>query len=237
MIRIGIYDEDHVSCQRTWQCIMDMKKNPDVVVLQTDMQSLILAMEEHTFDFHILVLEVISKDIDVLQMVSRINQRFPDCQIIYLTNQKDYVSRVYETEHCYFVWKWELEQVMPLALYKALKQIEVAEVRYLDVICDRKHIHISVSQILYIERFQHQCRIVTNNEVYESYLSLKQLVNQLPFYFVRCHTGYLVNGKCIERIAGKSLVLRKGEQEQVELPVGRSYSDGVKRVYRRYAEK
>ena len=29
MIRIGIYDEDKAACQRTWQCVMEMKKNPD----------------------------------------------------------------------------------------------------------------------------------------------------------------------------------------------------------------
>ena len=105
MIRIGIYDEDRVACQRTWQCIMEIKKNPDIEVIQTDMHSLLLAAEEFTFDFHILVLEVVSVEVDVLQAVLEINKKFPDCQIIYLTNRTDYVSRVYETEHCYFVWK------------------------------------------------------------------------------------------------------------------------------------
>lgn len=233
MIRIGIYDEDRTACYRTWQCIMDIKKNPDIIVIQTDIQSLKTAMEEHTFDFHILVLEVISSDMDVLSLVMGINKKFPDCQIIYLTDQMDYVSRVYETEHCYFVWKRELEQVMPLALDKALKRIELGEVQYLKIICDRRHIEILVSQILYIERFQHQCKIITFEEVYESYLSLKQLEGQMPWYFVRCHTGYLVNGKCIARLSGKTLVLGKAGGERVELPVGRSYAEGVKEVYRR----
>lgn len=240
MIHIGIYDEDKTEFQKTWQCIMDIKKNPDITVVQTEMQSLLLAMKDHTFHFHILVLEVVSKEADVLQIVAQINQKFPDCQIIYLTNQTEYVSRVYETEHCYFVWKRELEQVMPLALCKALKRIEMREFQYLDIICDRKRIHIPVSQILYIERFQHQCRIVTINEAHESYLSLKELAGRLPSYFVRCHTGYLVNGKCIERVSGKALVLRRGEQEPIEwmeLPVGRSYSEEVKSVYRQYAKE
>ncbi len=237
MIRIGIYDEDRVACQRTWQCIMEIKKNPDIEVIQTDMHSLLLAAEEFTFDFHILVLEVVSVEVDVLQAVLEINKKFPDCQIIYLTNRTDYVSRVYETEHCYFVWKRELEQVMPLALYKALKRVDREGFQYLRIICDRRHIEIPISQILYIERLQHQCRIVTLEKEYESYLSLKQLIQKLPKYFVRCHTGYLVNGKHIERLSGKCMVLGKNGEKRVELPVGRSYAEGVKEVYRKYLEK
>ncbi len=237
MIRIGIYDEDKAACQRTWQCVMEMKKNPDIMVSQIDMQSLVLAMEESMFDFHILILEVISSEVDVLQVVSWINEKFPDCRIIYLTDQSDYVSRVYETEHCYFVWKREMEQVMPLALYKALKWIELEGVQYLQVICDRRHVEIPISQILYIERSQHRCRIVTFRDEYESYLSLKYLVSQLPKYFVRCHTGYLVNGKFIERLSGKGMVLGRVGEKRVQLPIGRSYSDGVKEVYRRYSGK
>lgn len=235
MIRIGIYDEDRISCQRTLEYIKNRKKYSDLNVLETDIPSLVFAIKEHTFDFHILVMEVISEKMDILQLVAQINQKFPDCQIIYLTNQADYVSRVYETEHCYFVWKRELEQVMPLALCKAFKRIEAGELQYLSIVCDRKHMDIPVSQILYIERFLHQCRVVTENEMYESYFSLKQFADKLPSYFVRCHTGYLVNGKCIERVSGKSLFLRRGGQERVELPVGRSYSDGVKAAYRRYS--
>lgn len=237
MIRVGIYDEDRVACQRTWQCIMEIKKDPDITVIQTDIQSLLLAMEENTFDFHILVLEVISTEMDVLWLVSGINRKFPDCQIIYLTDRSDYVSRVYETEHCYFVWKQELEQVMPFALYKALKRIEMGGFQYLRVICDRKHIEIPISQILYIERFQHRCKIITFEEEYESYLSLKQLICQLPKYFVRCHTGYLVNGKCIERLSGKNVVLGRAGEKRMELPVGRSYAEGVKEAYQKYSEK
>ena len=170
--RQGIYDEDRAACQRTWQCIMEIKKNPDITVLQMDIKSLLFAVEEWTFNFHILVLEVISSDLDVIRMVAQINKRFPNCQIIYLTDQKDYVSRVYETEHCYFIWKKELEQVMPLALGKALKRIEAEEIQfqYLKIICDRKHIEIPISQILYIERLQHRCRIVAFEGEYESCL-------------------------------------------------------------------
>lgn len=237
MIRIGIYDEDRIASQRTWQCMMEMKKNPDITIMQIDIHSLLLAIEESTFDFHILVLEVISMEVDVLQVVLGINKKFPDCQIIYLTNRMDYVSRVYETEHCYFVWKRELEQVMPLALDKALKRIELKEFQYLRIICDRRHIEIPISQILYIERSQHQCKVVTLEKEYESYLSLKQLIQQLPAYFVRCHTGYLVNGRCIERLSGKYMVLGKVGEKQIELPVGRSYAEGVKEVYRKYLEK
>ena len=237
MIRIGIYDEDRAACERTFQCIMEMKKNPDITVLQIDVKGLLSAMEECTFDFHILVLEVISSDLDMIRMVTQINRKFPDCQIIYLTDQKDYVSWVYETEHCYFIWKWELEQVMPLALGKALKHIEMKEIwfQYLKIVCDRKHLEIPICQILYIERLQHRCRIVTFEGEYESYLSLKQLISQLPNYFVRCHTGYLVNGKYIVQLSGKMMEVGRAGEKWEELPIGRNYAEGVKEVYQKYS--
>jgi len=229
MIKIGIYDEKECEFRETHQYMAALSRGKELRIVKVEIANLLLAIEEQTFDFHILITEVISKDTDILRLVKEINRKFPDCQIIYLTNQIEYVSRVYETEHCYFILKKELMQVMPKALDKALETIRKTGCQYLKVVSERKQIEIPVSQIYYIERFQHQCRIVTFNEKYLSYISLKQLMERLPEYFIRCHTGYLVNGKCIEKMSGTQIVLEKRNTEGQMLPVGRNFRNGVKR--------
>ena len=44
--------------------------------------------------------------------------------------------------------------------------------------------------------------------------------------FIRCHKGYLVNSRYIEKVHGNELELSGGEV----IPIGRSYDKDVKRM-------
>lgn len=229
MIKVGICDENNFEFQKTYEFMNLIKKKAEIEVKRVNIHDLLLEVEEQTFDFHILVTEVKSDGkIDILEVVNKINKNFPNCQIIYLTDLEEYVSKVYETEHCYFLFKNKLEQVMPLAFEKALQRLSRLEGEYLKITSERRRIQIPVSQICYIERFQHQCKIVLIQGEYLCYDSLTQLLKRLPRYFVRCHTGYIINGRRVQRILKNMVCIQKNGEVEITLPVGRNYRAQVK---------
>lgn len=229
MIKVGICDENDLEFQKTYEFMNLIKRKAEIEVIRVNVRDLLLEVEEQTFDFHILVTEVKSEcKINILEVVNRINKSFPNCQVIYLTDLEEYVSKVYETEHCYFLFKNKLEQVMPQAFEKALQCLSRLEGDYLKITSERRRIHIPVSQICYIERFQHQCKIVLTQGEYLCYESLTQLIKRLPSYFIRCHTGYIINGKRISKFLKGMVCIQEKEGIEKTLPVGRNYRAQVK---------
>ena len=80
--------------------------------------------------------------------------------------------------------------------------------------------HLSLSDIRYVESYNHSIVIhqSTDNSTY--YFSLSDFEKQLPMgQFARCHNSYLVNLDEVREIGRTELSLQSGET----LPMGRTY--------------
>lgn len=82
---------------------------------------------------------------------------------------------------------------------------------------------INMSEILYIERISRKIRIVTKNENYECYDTLKSMQERLPKNFVRCHTGYIVNMDYVVSIHSNYLVMK----DERKISIGRTYKGEI----------
>ena len=94
---------------------------------------------------------------------------------------------------------------------------------FIEIVCDKKKIMINMSEILYIERNSRKIRIVTKNENYECYDTLKSMQERLPKNFVRCHTGYIVNMNYVVSIHSNYLIMK----DESRISIGRTYKGMV----------
>ncbi|QKG55730.1 response regulator transcription factor [Hymenobacter sp. BRD128] len=91
-----------------------------------------------------------------------------------------------------------------------------------------KTIKINFDEVLYIEALSTYSVIVTTAQKHIVYLTLKALIERLPFaHFVRVHRSYIVNMRRIEAIEDNMLKLGP-----YEVPVGKSYQDEFTRHLR-----
>ena len=70
----------------------------------------------------ILLMDIEMREENGIEIVSRVNQIWPDCQVIYLTNYLSYSLDVYDTKHVYYVLKDQLKTRLPEVLKKALER-------------------------------------------------------------------------------------------------------------------
>lgn len=95
-----------------------------------------------------------------------------------------------------------------------------------------KILHFSVSEIRYVESYNHNIIIHQssgNSNTY--YLSLTEFEKQLPKgHFSRCHNSFLVNLSRVKEIGRTDLTLRNGDM----LPVGRTYYKAFQSAFIRY---
>ena len=96
--------------------------------------------------------------------------------------------------------------------------------KFVPIVCNREKIYLNVNNIKYIERVSRKIRIVCEKGCFMINESLNIIGERLPEYFVRCHTGYIVNTKYINCLKNKNIVIKGGE----EISLGRAYKSKVK---------
>ena len=87
-----------------------------------------------------------------------------------------------------------------------------------------------MADILYIESQDHYMNIYTRDREHHVPESLSELQKRLTEDFVRCHKGFIVNMSYIYEYGSKRISLKN----QKEIPVGRKYSEELKKRYISY---
>lgn len=92
-------------------------------------------------------------------------------------------------------------------------------------------IPIPVEQISHFESLQKRTWLYSNNDHYQTNITLKELQTRLPEYFVRIHRSYILNiyhvKKITKNITSNYVVVLKNN---VELPISQSYISDIKRA-------
>ncbi len=184
------------------------------------------------FDFDILVTEIKSKNIEYrgIELVRNVNELCPTCEIIYMTDNINYAPMVYETKHCYFVLK-NMEQMLRKALNKATERhSEVMRKNLITFLSGGHNVILLQEEINYVERYDRSLKIITDRNVFYSYMSLRKLCELLSDRFVRCHGSFIVNLDRVSSVSNKEICLR----DDTKIPVGNRFFKGF---MERYMEK
>ncbi len=168
----------------------------------------------------ILLMDIEMKEENGIEIVARVNQVWPDCQVIYLTNYLSYSLDVYDTKHVYYVLKDQLKSRLPEVLKKAVERFKTARSTIFFHTVNNEKIRIRLDQILYLER-----RIrITVVHLEETQLQIRDklsdLMHLLPAWeFSRCHNSFIVNLAKVKKKTGQTYLLENGE----EIPISRKY--------------
>ena len=230
-MRLGICDDERRDIQKVIKYLKQMSLIYSCDIKIYEPNALLLDVEEGVFNCDILIMDVAFKslDIDGITLAIKINQALPVCEIIYLTNMIEYATLVYETKHCYFILKKDMEDVLERAVKKALDSYQNREDKgFLTILCEGHKVYINEKDILYIEREGRRVNIVTNGRKSNCYQSLNRLQEILDKSIIRVHGGYMVNLKNVCYVGNKNLELTCG----VSIPIGRTYEKEVRRQYK-----
>lgn len=179
--------------------------------------------------------DIVLLDIDLgedsgITLANMTNNLFPYTQIIYITAYANYASDVYETEHIYYIDKEQIDKYLPLALNKAINNIQKMKSQILSFSWKKQEFQISQKDILYIERKKRITYIITQSFTYQTPAKLNDLLLQLNDLFICCHNSYIVNLKQIAIIQRTDIILKNG----TILPISRSHAKELKQAYNKF---
>ena len=155
-----------------------------------------------------------------------LNEKLPACRVIFLTDYVAYVSSVYETRHSYFVLKGEMEEHLPKAAEKAVRELRDRTVLHFRA--EGEWVAVPAEELLYMERQLRKTRVVTDSGEYLTYSAPSGLLDgNAAEPVVRCHSSYWVNLSRVRSMSAESFLLTGGES----VPISRRYKAAARSAF------
>ena len=234
MILIGICDGDTAVRVMLSNFIKRYKNETglNVQVLSYDNGEKLL--RHYPFEMDLIFLEIpfMFTKMNGIEIARRIREVDAHVGIVFLTTVLNHVLESYEVRADNYLLK-------PLRYARFLREVEQARTRrgqnrFFIETNDNGVYKIYTKSIRYIETDEHNTRIHTETDSLLSYKRMKEHEQALfEPYFVRVHTGFIVNLLYFERLEQNDLVLISGER----IPVSRHRkADVVGRIKTLYSE-
>lgn len=177
--------------------------------------------------------DVVFLDIDMpkpngIDIANTLNEKFPELNIVFITNHSNLVFDVIKFRPLGFVRKNKIEDEMKQALIRVQNEI------YNNSVVFQNLMVIKMNDILYMESKGHNIEIHTKEKVQTVRATMSEYEQKLkPYGFVRIHKGFIVNMKFICRINGRIVKLDNG----IELISGGNYNKNVREAYAKFISK
>lgn len=231
-MRVGICDDDSRWCAKAEKLILGYARQTG---LEMEIVQFMNSEELHSYEGYpldVLFMDIVLKEENGIEETGKINQKWKDCQIVYLTNYLYYATEVYHTEHVFFALKEQFEDRIGEIFGKILHEFEQNKEKLFFSLIGGKQLLLAPRDILYFERKGRTTYIVTIWGTYTTWDKIQKIMEQLPeLDFVRCHNSYIVYLPVVREMKEGMFILRDGK----EILISRSYGKTVKTSFMRWA--
>lgn len=193
-------------------------------------------IRHYPFEMDLIFLEIPFAKMNGIEIARRIREVDPNVSIVFLTTLLNHVLEAYEVRaHNYLI--------KPLRYARFLQEVEQARTRrgqnrfFIETNSNGVY-KIYTKSIRYIETEEHNTRIHTETDSILSYRRMKEHEQGLfEPYFVRCHTGFIVNLFFFEKLEQSDLMLISGERIPVSRQRRAKVLERIKSLYAEEAKK
>lgn len=187
--------------------------------------------EKSPFLFDILVLDIFLPQSDGIKIAQEIRSLNEKIRIIYLSNYLEFATEVYETEHTFFVLKSDAVKKLPIALEKAVEQLEKRQNENIYIkVLHGSHKVICFEDVVCVERVKRKTIITTVSGVEETLDNVQDVFSFLEDRLIRCHRSFWANPLYIKAFSSSEILLKNGKR----IPVSRGYNKETKTQFMHY---
>lgn len=177
--------------------------------------------------------DIIFMDIDLkehlgIDVAKKIQQKFNNIKIIFITGYASYVEDIFEVETLYYPAKPINEEKLKKALNKAMEVIKVNKEEILNI--KTEVVSINLNDVNYIESHLRTVIMHCGKIKRTIYKKLNEIENILPEKFIRCHQSYIVNMEKVNILTTNKFILKSGDK----VPVSQSKYKDTKEKFLNY---
>lgn len=179
---------------------------------------------------NIYVLDIVlDKEASGIDIAKQIHQTDAGAVIIFISAYLEKVTDVYETEHCYFIFKPEVELRLKPALDKAMALCSEMK-KVLVVETGAKTVRVPIHSIYCIERIKRYSLLHGKTQTLRVALTFEELFPDLTDSFQQCHQSFIVNFDKVKEHTRTDFILINDQL----VPISRSYAKKVNQSFQYY---
>ncbi|MCD8127073.1 MAG: LytTR family DNA-binding domain-containing protein [Clostridiales bacterium] len=207
-MRIAIAEDEPIFAQQVQTYLQRFaEENQLSLTVQTYSDGAEL-VEDYRPVWDILLLDVDMPGMDGISAARCIRETDTDVVIIFVTNLAQYAICGYEVNALDYVLKPINYYALSMKLKKALRYCPREETKYLILNQGSDVVRIPLHRLYYVEVYNHQLRYCTaeGDFLTTGSRSLTAVAKELAGDgFVRCHNGYLVNLRYVDKLEGNNV--------------------------------
>lgn len=148
----------------------------------------------------VVIMDILLQDNNGIDICYVLQQKYPDCKIIFITGYAQYVQDIFFKVKPYGYLKKPIDEAKLVRHIQTIRDEALEEEQLFSFSYQRKRVSIRQKDICYIESQRAQLLIHTVHMDYATYGKLDDVQAELSRQFIRCHKSYLVNAAYIESI-------------------------------------
>lgn len=215
-----------------------MKALLEKYLLENEMQAVLkfypsgqscLQNSREILDADIFLLDIFMPELNGIDIARELIDLGTNGKIIFITGGNDYITEAFEIHAFSYIQKPVEYEKFAKVMNAVVHCLEKA--RYIDIIADREKRRVYLADILYVETLGRRLVIYTKDEELETYLSVKNFMDEYgENEFLQISRYAAVSKSRIQRIVGRSLYLMNGK----ELLISEKYLPTTKKLHIEY---
>lgn len=218
MIRVAIVEDDAQCVKELTQYLRKYEQFCDEkidVAVYRDGDGI---TAEYKAQFDIILMDIQMEFVDGMTAAREIRENDSEVVIIFITNMPQYAVQGYEVGALDYIIKPVSYFAFHQKLARAIAGIRKRARKYITVRTKTGIVRLDVSDIRYIESFEHSLIFHAGEKDYISNMTMKSVEKELEDYgFSRGNHCYLINLEHVEGVDDKFAVL-KGKKLQISRP-------------------
>lgn len=234
-MKIGICDDDGIFMEK-------MEKNLDALMEETGMSGQVLCFPKtdglmeylESGKLDLVFLDVPGQEHSAIETAKTISRLRPECEIAYCSDSLEYVEDAYDTRHCYYLLKGELEERLPRVIDRVVDIRLENRAKVCIYSCGKNEI-VPVRNIMYAERSGKKTYVhLADQTLLETPERIDGIEEKLVWpQFVRCHNSFVVSFDKLKTYTRHQLIMEDGR----EIPVSRPYLVKVRKSFSEWNKK
>lgn len=213
--RIGLCEDEEYYMKEMKDILkkysLDNNKGLDIYTFKSGEE---LLKDYSTKFYNLLFLDVEMGELTGIETAKRIREFDKDVSIIFVTSYEDFALDAFRVSASQYIVKPANYDKLAPMLHKILNQIKTNAVhndlteQYIAVETVNGIVQVKCSDIKYIEKIKNRIDYYTTKGVFESYDTIKSLVQRLdPVIFVKINQGEIVNWNRVKEISGNTIIV------------------------------
>lgn len=185
----------------------------------------------HQYQLAFLDIDMGSNQFKGIEIAEELRKQNPSCYIVFVSAKNNLIHATLKIQPFFFIRKSNYQEDLDVffTIFKdKIKQHHVIQLEYLS----EQHV-INMEDIVYVEAFNHSCKIYTRNQEYYDNRTLKSFLSILSQdQFVQIHRAIIINfNYLLKRTSTTVTMFLEGNQE-IELFIGRTYRTSFNNAYK-----